>query len=40
MILYLDDYPELKTVPFILPQDNKSSTLSQFNSLASAVNKV
>jgi len=36
----LNDYPELKTVPFILPQDNKSSTLSQFNSLASAVNKI
>ena len=45
LIFYLDifcseELPELPSVPFILPPDNKSSAITQFNKLDSAVNKV
>ena len=35
-----EELPELPSVPFILPPDNKSSAITQFNKLDSAVNKV
>ena len=45
LIFYLDifcseELPELPSVPFILPPDSKSSAITQFNKLDSAVNKV
>jgi len=36
----LKELPELSSVPFILPSDSKSSTITQFNKLNSAVNKI
>jgi len=36
----LNSIPEIQSAPFILPPDNKSSAVTQFNKLSAAVNKI